>query len=100
MSFKLTEIKEPEFEVDFGGEIGVKSYDPWKVQQIVGTYGINHPDASVYEAVREAFGFKPDDEMITRNHCHHLSEALQSFIDGLPITKKLNARTANSLKSA
>lgn len=84
---KLSEIKEPRFEVQIGdGE--VKSFDPWELSGKLEQAG--KLDSSIdgqVKAVREATGI----EQLTPHACMILVATLGEFVAGLDVTKKLKA---------
>jgi hypothetical protein len=104
MAFKIGAIADPVWEVEFPNGLK-KKYDPWKLQQtIIQEQAKDKADA--YEAIRVAAGLPMEADSpneidaegnvlkwntMTRNQCNELAAELGTFLDNLPVSKKLSS---------
>jgi hypothetical protein len=124
-AFKIKEVTDPKFMVEFPGQSEPVPFDPWKVQEDIERFASEAPadspvSARIYDAIRRAFGLPvaadveagtavyfgadtpPADKpgTFTRNQALEIQLALGEFVEGLPISKKASALGRSSSDSS
>ena len=104
MAFKLSDVKEPRFEVEFlDGH--VESYDPWEVAMRVSSIDLSKDvinGEETFDLIRAAFRTPTSAErqklldadpaakvtFLSMHQCMELQTAVVQFIEGLDVVKK------------
>jgi len=116
MTFKIKDVTEPRFEVEFP-DGRVQPYDPWKLQEeLLENQANAKTGQELYDGIRKAFGVPAEAEVawsedekgmpisepftFTRNLCVVLAAAVGEYLDDLPVSKKTSARIKSKDSSA